>query len=406
MVKKLNVLFAPIHYVLDRQNSGSEFSWAYEIYKRTQAIPNLNSLYITGGTRGIQDTHVIDCKVFSPERLNLSIHKILIFYMRIFEKVLSIVRSDDIDIIHHVLPFYIGKSFNLSAILLKKDFVVGPIQSPLAVSDSDLSVKDARGFSDNKIDLNAIILKMFLQILNPLFYLLSKLTLQKAKIIIVINQKTKDILRHNGIKEKKIIIIPPGIDINKFRYISYSSKKSKAIELLATGYLLNRKGFDCILEAIANIVSTNKNIFLTIVGDGPQMENLKKKTDKLKIDKYVRFAGFVPNKDINTYYEKSHIYLNMSYAEGFATVCLEAMASGLAIISSKVGGFEDAIQDGVNGYLINKGDSEALANKINYLVENVKFIEKLGEKARETIAEHYDWDKSIIPQYLDIYSKI
>jgi glycosyltransferase involved in cell wall biosynthesis len=120
----------------------------------------------------------------------------------------------------------------------------------------------------------------------------------------------------------------------------------------------------------------------------------------------VRFAGFVPNKDINTYYEKSHIYLNMSYAEGFATVCLEAMASGLAIISSKVGGFEDAIQDGVNGYLINKGDSEALANKINYLVENVKFIEKLGEKARETIAEHYDWDKSIIPQYLDIYSKI
>jgi len=109
---------------------------------------------------------------------------------------------------------------------------------------------------------------------------------------------------------------------------------------------------------------------------------------------------------IQEYYKKAHVFVNMSRSEGFATVCLEAMASGLAIISSKVGGFQDAITDGKNGYLVEQEDTKGLAEKMVYLIDHPELIASFGKRARQEVEEKYDWDKVIIPRYLDLYDEI
>ena len=93
----------------------------------------------------------------------------------------------------------------------------------------------------------------------------------------------------------------------------------------------------------------------------------------------------------------------MSRSEGFATVCLEAMASGLAVISSKVGGFSDVIKEGENGYLVNQEDYKALSKRMIELANNHDKIRMFADSARNTIEKEYTWDK-IIAKYNNLYS--
>ncbi len=80
----MKILFSPIHYILDSKNSGSEFSWAYEIYKRFTNHKSVAATFIAGGTRDINDINVLDCALFRPEQLNLSFKNIVKFYFRVY----------------------------------------------------------------------------------------------------------------------------------------------------------------------------------------------------------------------------------------------------------------------------------------------------------------------------------
>jgi len=94
----------------------------------------------------------------------------------------------------------------------------------------------------------------------------------------------------------------------------------------------------------------------------------------------------------------------MSKSEGFATVCLEAMASGLAVVSSKVGGFSDAVVNGENGYLVEQDDYVDLARRTISLLDNPTLLAEMGRKARMTAENEYDWETVIIPKYQRIYN--
>ena len=71
------ILFIPIHYILDAENSGSEISWAYSLYKYLSVSKSISPVFVTGGTRGIKDNNVYNVNIFSAEKLNLSLFKML-----------------------------------------------------------------------------------------------------------------------------------------------------------------------------------------------------------------------------------------------------------------------------------------------------------------------------------------
>ncbi len=400
----MKILFSPCHYIYDEVSGGSEFSWAFNIANRI-ACKNTESVVVTGFTKleSRKPYKIIELQK-KTTNIDTSLKNAIRFNIQYFIETTRQLNYTNFDVVHHVLPFSIGNTFNLSAVFgfVGRPFVVGPIQNALTYQDTDVNpsnIRNAQSFSKQNSILQTIY-KSSGFILN----ILSNITLKRAKKIVVINEYTRNFLIKKGIKPNNISIIPPGIDIRKFEYVPYD-KKTGVLEILVVCYLVKRKAVDLIIEAV-NYSIKEKNIILRIVGDGPQKQYLETLVERLGLQSNVFFEGFVENYMIQEYYKKAHVFVNMSRSEGFATVCLEAMASGLAIISSKVGGFQDAITDGKNGYLVEQEDTKGLAEKMVYLIDHPELIASFGKRARQEVEEKYDWDKVIIPRYLDLYDEI
>lgn len=403
----MKILFSPCHYVFDEYQRGSEFIWAYKI---ADYISNKNkdSIVITGYKNILSEKKYRIIEVQKNKKtFDLSIINTIIFAFNYFSSTNNILKKEKFDIVHHVLPFGIGNTFNPTFIFNKKNkLVIGPIQNPLIVHDTDLNSSDMMK-SKKDINIFNILANLIIKLASPILKFLSYKTLKKANTIIVINKYTKNILTNMGLPENKIKIISPGIDVDKFKYIPLKNKPKDRIEILVVCYLLKRKRVDLVIKSIKQLLDNGEqNFILRIVGDGPQRHSLENLVKELKISKFVVFEGLVENSNISKYYENAHIFVNMSESEGFATICLEAMSSGLAIISSEVGGFSDAIKHGYNGFLVKQGDIESLAQYIAELINKPKLIDTYSKNARFTIEKEYDWQRCIIPKYLDVYNEL
>jgi glycosyltransferase involved in cell wall biosynthesis len=132
---------------------------------------------------------------------------------------------------------------------------------------------------------------------------------------------------------------------------------------------------------------------------------LRRLADDLRLGDVVCFTGAVPHSRVHEHYATAHIFLNASRAEGFATTCLEAMACGLPIVSTPVGGFRDAIVNSVNGALVPQEDVEAFADRVLTLVADAPTRAAYSKRARETAEQSFDWETSIVPRYLDAYEE-
>lgn len=401
---KFKILFCPSHYVFD-SSYGSEIGWAFNICDKICSIYT-NSVVITGFKRKplIKKYRIIELQKNKKE-IDLSLINSIIFNILYSIKGYSLVTKEKFDILHHVLPFAVGLTFNffLIAKKIKIPYVIGPIQSPVKFIDTRLNVSNLMDFKEkrNLFFSFSNFIKNFLKIPTKR---LSVATLKRASKLVAVNEQTKKLLLKLGIDDEKIAVIPPGIDTKRF--YPEENKNFDIIELISVGYLSERKGFDIIIKSFSKIVKKNKKVRLRIVGDGPRKNDLVSLVKKLNLEKFVIFEGFVSNEKINEFYRKAHIFVNMSKEECFATTCLEGLASGLPIISSKVGGFEDAVIDDFNGYLIKERSCELLAKKILYLINNKDLILKFGRNSRKMAEKKYDWNKVIIPKYLNLYKEI
>jgi glycosyltransferase involved in cell wall biosynthesis len=125
----------------------------------------------------------------------------------------------------------------------------------------------------------------------------------------------------------------------------------------------------------------------------------------LRLGRNIDFVGAMSHSQVAQYYKKADIFVSMSArADGFSSVCLEAMASGLAIVASPA--FSEAISDGRNGYLVKPGDHREVVAKIAGLIDNRARMHELGSSARRDAVARFDWDRAIIPKYLEVYEEL
>lgn len=142
------------------------------------------------------------------------------------------------------------------------------------------------------------------------------------------------------------------------------------IKLIYVGYLRHEKGLFYLLEAI-KLLKDDLNIFLTVVGNGDIIDDLKNKTIELGIEKRVVFKGHVPlGEKLFSIYKEHDIFILPSISEGTPRVLLEAMCNGLPIIASKVGGIPFTIEDKYNGLLVPPKDPEAIVDAISAIVND------------------------------------
>ncbi|NTV31412.1 glycosyltransferase [candidate division WWE3 bacterium] len=401
----MKILYCPVHYWFDEIQGGSELAWSYNIAHRI-ALLNDTSIIVTGKTN-LKDTprYVIQEIQSSKTTLDMSPTNAVKFMFAYTVFMRRFLKNAKVDLIHHVLPFGIDRTFNIYSIMKREmpaPYVIGPLQSPLTVVDYDMDSSNLRDYGGVKSTSFAIKINFLSIFKKPLRYL-SRLTLLKSDQIVTIDIKTRNLLIEAGIPSNKITIIPPGIDTNRF--IPHDNSNEEII-IITTGNLIKRKAVEKLIWLVSQLVNINKPVKLMIVGDGPERNNLVKLVNQLGLCEKVIFVGHVSNDKIHEYYSKAHIFMSLSISESWGQMYLEALSSGLPIITVDNGGSASIVDHGINGYIFSQDDYQNLLHFLTLLVNNDELRNKMSIEARKKAIEKFDWDKSIIPQYLVLYNKL
>ncbi len=236
-------------------------------------------------------------------------------------------------------------------------------------------------------------IKKATSIMYPLYLKIFK----KADHIQAISNFLADYARKIG-ATCPISVIPNGVD---FKFFSVPSPQSQIKALLheleidpfdtvliTTSRLVQKNGVGDIIDSLAHLPPTVK--FL-ILGTGPLEEMLKEKTKLLKLESRVRFVGFVPHRELPIYLQASNIFIRPSLSEGMGVSFIEAMAAGLPVIATPVGGIPDFLTDGQTGLFCKVENPESIAEKVDVLMKDKEFRESLVKNAKEMVRTKYDW---------------
>ena len=169
--------------------------------------------------------------------------------------------------------------------------------------------------------------------------------------------------------------------------------------ILFVGNLQKVKGIDILLEAFAQISKDFPDFKLILIGEGPEKEKLKVKSQKLKIIDKVDFKGRLSLEQTRKIMKNCYGLVLPSRSEGLGRVLMEAMALQKPVIGSRVGGIPDLIKDGRNGFLFEAGDAGQLAEKLRILLTHKNRALEMGKRGREFIRANFS-NQNYINHYL------
>jgi glycosyltransferase involved in cell wall biosynthesis len=168
---------------------------------------------------------------------------------------------------------------------------------------------------------------------------------------------------------------------------------ASTIKILFLGWVIKDKGIFELLDAFNQLQSPS--VRLWIAGDGPELEAAKAKVSELKLSEVVHFYGWVFNDQKMQLLKEADIFVLPSYAEGMPNAVLEAMASGIPVVATTVGGIPDLIKDNVNGFLVKPGDANMLAEKITLLINDAEKRKSFSESAHVYSKENHSVEAAI-----------
>lgn len=207
-----------------------------------------------------------------------------------------------------------------------------------------------------------------------------------ADAIIVASSFSKDSLIENGIPENRIFIVPYGVDLEKFQPAPQQPLNNCHLNVLFIGGIGQRKGVGYLLRAVHEL-KQSLNITTTLVGN---LRGDPSVFDSYRLD-FIH-VNHMPHAKVLGQYQAADVFVFPSLIEGFGLVILEAMASGLPVITTPNTGGRDVIEDGVDGFIVPIRDVEAIKQRLVYLYENPAERMRMGKAARKK-AEQYSWDR-------------
>ncbi|NNC66349.1 MAG: glycosyltransferase family 4 protein [Gammaproteobacteria bacterium] len=168
------------------------------------------------------------------------------------------------------------------------------------------------------------------------------------------------------------------------------------LRLLAVARLVRRKGLEVLINAMAH--EECPRCRLEIVGDGRLRPRLQKLVGSLRLDDRVEFTGRLHGEELARRYRSADCFVLPSLAESFSMSLLEAMASGLPVVASRIGGIPELVEDRVNGRLVSPGSVEALVSALNWISSSSDRRRQIGHSNREKICADYSWSR-IVDEY-------
>lgn len=187
----------------------------------------------------------------------------------------------------------------------------------------------------------------------------------------------------------QVEVVPNGVDLKKFESVKHRMFDSTKVALITTSRLVEKNGVGDIIEALAYVP---ESVSLRILGVGPLEKMLKEKVENLQLAGRVQFMGFVSQEEIPKYLAEADIFIRPSLSEGQGISFIEAMAVGLPVVATPVGGIPDFLVDGETGLFCEPHNPDSIARAVKRLIEDEVLRTRMITKARAMVGERYDWD--------------
>lgn len=208
----------------------------------------------------------------------------------------------------------------------------------------------------------------------------------------------KNILIQHGCPSSKILVLHAAIDCKKFRFKERELHANSSIKLITTGRLVEKKGIEYAIRAVAQLSSKYPQLEFSIIGGGPLEEKLKALVQELNIGSHVKFLGWRTQDEVANFLDTAHIFLLPAVTaedhdqEGISNALKEAMACGLPVIATYHSGNQELVEHGISGYLVHERNIDELAEKIEYLIQHSEKWSEMGKRGRKKVVHEYDME--------------
>jgi len=319
----------------------------------------------------------------------------------IARKINRFLKREDFDVVHVHFPFASSILVNLNVKLRDKIVYTAHIGQE--------EVRLPALFKNENVD-SPIFLKLF----SPDLYLM-----KRVSMITVMHEGLANRLIQYGFKKDSVYVIPHGIDIATFDNIDELKVKKirekfvseEKITVLFAATLTPHKGVEYLVKSADILINEERlNVKFILAGnislDKAFVEKIKRYIEEKGLSKNVVITGFLPYDDLKALYRVSDIFVYplLGYG-GVAISLLEAMAAGLPLIATNIGGLPTQVRDGWNGFLVEPANEKQLAEKIKYLIDHPEERIKMGINSRKLAEGEFNWDK-IAEKYIEVYKKV
>lgn len=234
---------------------------------------------------------------------------------------------------------------------------------------------------------------------------------EKGDLFLPISSYWENKLIKLGCDDDKIIVHRMGIDCQKFMFTPRQPEPDSSIRLVSIARLVEKKGIEYGIRAVAKFSQFYPKIQYDIIGNGELRESLEKLIEKLKVEKIIKLMGWKKRQDVIEILNKSDALLapsitsNKGDKEGIPVVLMEAMAMGLPVISTYHSGIPELVEDGISGFLVPERDVDGIVEKLSYLIENPKMWSAMGRAGRQRVEDKYDMNK-LNDELIQIYKQV
>jgi len=231
------------------------------------------------------------------------------------------------------------------------------------------------------------------------FHALAGFIVRRTDHIVAVSGSEKTKLRRSGVNEDKITVVHNAIDIPRIRTATRADLRSRfnlardSIVCVSAGRFSSEKGQNFLIKAAVIASNQNQKLRFVLFGDGPDLEKIRTTIIEMGFQDRILCPGF--ERSILGCLRDADILINPSLSEGLPNVVLEAMALGIPVIATAVGGVPELIHHNESGILVPPSDERALANAILGLLENWSQHDHLIEAAVRTIEESYSFDRQL-----------
>jgi glycosyltransferase involved in cell wall biosynthesis len=375
---------------------------AYVYYLSNELIKHGNSIYIVTGYDESKDVKVNEqLYVFFLKTPKTPVVKSFLFAGSAFRKLNKIRDSCPTDITHANLPlvpsFAVPEGFGKTLISTVHSTWKGEAEAIKGEPYSRLNPNEKFMVSFN----------WFLRIFEE------KMLERSNKIIAVSDFTRRELLQYYKVKEEKIRVIHNGVDVNKFKPARDKRKAKEElglnpedIAILSVGRLYARKGLFTLIESMPAVVRRFRNAKFVISGKGQsnEMKKLIAHAEKLGIRDNILFTGYFPDKKLPKLYQAADVFAFSTFYENLPFAVLEALSTGLPVVTTCVGGIPEMIDSGKNGFLVQPFNAKELSDRVLYFLEHPAEANEMGFLARKIILERFDW-RFIVKKVLKVYEE-